>query len=160
VQSSKQQDSVLMSGDLEIIVRQINTQKILRTIRIKNTITFEGTSSLVRLLAQDGVVLTDYQIDTLKVGSNGTPPTRGDAALGTLVLSKTLTSGNRLQSLTTSELIIQTQLGPLDAVGSTLREVGLFFKNGVLAARQIYPEILKTSLITVSYTWRIGFATN
>jgi hypothetical protein len=40
------------------------------------------------------------------------------------------------------------------------REVGLFFKNGVLAARQIYPEILKTSLITVSYTWRIGFATN
>jgi hypothetical protein len=78
VQSSKQQDSVLMSGDLEIIVRQINTQKILRTIRIKNTITFEGTSSLVRLLAQDGVVLTDYQIDTLKVGSNGTPPTRGN----------------------------------------------------------------------------------
>jgi hypothetical protein len=145
-----------MRGDLQIEVYDVNKQKTIRKHTIRNTITFDGTNSIINLWAQDGIDPTDWEIDSLKVGSNSTPPTRADTGLGSLVISKTLGVGNRIKSLPTGELIIQVQLATTDAVGFTLREAGLFFKNTKLGMRQIFPEIVKTSALTVAFTWRLG----
>jgi hypothetical protein len=148
-------DLIRLKGELTIEIYDVKGRRV-RRMAIRNTITYNGFGAVIRLLAQDGVVLTDYQVDSLRAGSNATPPTRGDTALGTPAWTITLVAANRVQSIPTGELIIQAQIGPADAVGVTFREVGLFFTNGSMLSRQVHPEFVHLAGFTVSYTWRIG----
>ncbi len=73
------------------------------------------------------------------------------------------------------ELQFIATLGAADANGATLQEAGLFTRGSApvptpsdppgtgpgdvrLFARQIHPQVPKTSAISVEYDWRIGFS--
>jgi hypothetical protein len=131
---------------------------------IRNIITYDGINGVLQLWKQDGIVPSDYQIASLQVGTNATPPTRGDVGLGAPVPvieggTKVLAPANRTLSLPTGELVISAQLLVGDALGPPLRvltEAGLLYGNGTLLARQVHPAIPKTALITVTYSWRLS----
>lgn len=149
-------ERVHLRGDLTIELYEVKTGRRVRRMAIRNTITYNGVGSLIRLLAQDGVTLTDFQIASLRAGSNATPPTRGDTTLGAPAWTIPLLAANRVQDLPAGELIIQAQIGPADAVGVFFREAGLFFADGTMFSRQVHPEFEHLAGFLVSYTWRIG----
>lgn len=138
-----------------MVVTDVKTKRVKRRYLIKNTITYLGVSALLELMTQDGAAPSTFQFDSLRAGTNGLPPTRGDTGLGAAVITKTFTSANRVKSLSTGTVSFQTSLGPLEAVGQDLREAGLFLANGSMFSRQTHPTIPKTTGISVSYIWRI-----
>lgn len=150
-------------GDLQLEIRDALSDSVIKRMAIKNTITYKGLLAPLKLLAQDGITVGDYRITRLWAGSNGIAPTRSDTALGSPTSTDSVTGGaitltalNRTISEATSELIITATLGSGRANGTTLREVGLFTANGDMFARQVHPGVEKSSLITVSYTWRLA----
>lgn len=152
----RHQPGFQLQGFIEVVAVRARDGKVLRRIDVQNTITYAGIGAVLFLFSQDGVTLTDFQLASLRVGTNATPPTKGNTALGTQVFSKALGPSNRLRSLPTGELVLSTQLTTSEANGNTLTEAGLFLGNGQLFARQVHPAIAKTSSITVSYNWRIA----
>ncbi len=150
-------DYAPLRGDVTMYVRDAETGELLERHEIRNTITYLGMTGLIRLLAQNGVTLTDYGIAQLRVGTGTTAPTRVDTNLVASVFSMTLTNTDRFESISTGELIITKTLGAGSANGSILTEAGLFLSNGDIFARQIHPAITKSALITVTYEWRISF---
>lgn len=144
-----------LRGDVEMLIHGADGE-LLRRIEIRNTITYDGMGALLYLLSQDGVTVGDYQITELRAGSSAVPPSRSDTALGDQKVVKALSAANRLRSLPTGELVIQTQLATHEGVGQTLREAGLFLGNGQLFARQVHAAIEKTDAISITYSWRIS----
>lgn len=156
-------DPLRLRGDLTIVTRDASGRQLKR-IAIRNLITFNGIGGVLQLWKQDGILASDFQIASLQVGTDPTPPTRADTALGAPVPvvengTIALAPANRTLSLPTGELVITAMLGLGDALGPPVRvlsEAGLLYGNASLAARQIHPLITKTALITVSYTWRLA----
>lgn len=148
-----------LRGDIQIEVWRQGAERPLRRYAIRNQITYNGYNSPLYLWTQDVGTPADWQMAKLVPGTNGTPPTIGDVALGSplgpadeIVLSAL----NRTVVPSSGELVITGTLTTLQANGQDLREVGLFLGNGQLFARQVYPSIPKTGAITVTYTWRIA----
>lgn len=148
-----------LRGDIQIELWRPGAERPLRRYAIRNQITYSGYNSPLYLWTQDVGVPTDWQMVKLVPGTNGTPPTIGDVALGS-PLGPTdeivLAAPNRTVVPASGELIITGTLTTLQANGQDLREVGLILGNGQLFARQVYPTISKTGAITVTYTWRIA----
>lgn len=152
-----------LRGDLEIVVREVNTNRRLRRMVIKNTITYAGMLAPLYLLAHDVVTPADYQITHLWVGTGQVPPTRGDTALQIPTSADPTTGGklvlgpsNRTVTPATSELVITATLTAGRANGNLITEVALFLANGKMFSRQVTPDVSKTALVEVDYTWRIA----
>ncbi len=147
-----------LRGDVDIFVRSSSTKKLITQYRIRNTIVYDGLNGIIKLLAQNtGTTSTDYQIDSLRVGTGTVGPVRADTALIAEVFSMSLLDADRVETLATSQLVITKTLEMADGNGNILTEAGLFLGNGDLFARQIHPAITKTILITVTYQWQISF---
>ena len=153
----------LLRGDLRLLVRDAKTREPIRQLLIKNTITYSALDAFVHLLAQltgHGLILTDFKIATLKVGTSATPPVRTQTNLLIPVFSISLSDvpgEDKILSAAPYMLKILTTLEAGDGNGNTLYEAGLFFFNGVMFARQTHPGIPKSSAIVVDYDWRIEF---
>jgi hypothetical protein len=148
-----------LRGDLQIETWRPGDKRPLRRYALRNQITYNGFNSPLYLWSQDSGNPSDWRIVKLVPGTNGTPPTIGDLALGSPLGPADeihLTAANRTVVPASGELIITGTLTTLQANGHSLREVGLFLGNGQLFARQVYPVIAKTGAITVTYTWRIA----
>jgi hypothetical protein len=178
------QNRIHLRGDLEIEVFDAKTfshaafyERLLGRVRtqdvgarlyrhaVRNTITFGGIGAPLVLLAQNtGTNPLDYQLAKLCVGTNATPPTRGDTALGAPVSAgaggvKVLADANRTVSLPAGELVIAVTFDAGDAnVGpsQSLCEASVVLGNGTTFSRQVNPGIPKTSAIVAAYTWRFG----
>lgn len=139
--------------------------RLYRRIAKRNTITYTGVTAPLILLAQNtGTVALDYQLKQFVVGTNSTPPSRGDTALGAPVSSgaggvKNLVDANRVLSAPTGELIVTATYGTGDAnvaPALNLVEAGILLGNGTLFARQVNPPVPKSSAFVAAYTWRFG----
>lgn len=142
-----------LEGHLEI--KLINPDgSIKKRMVIRNTITYDGELSVLNLWAQNAGSPTDWQIQQLRVGSSAVPPLKSDIGLGSPYVDvMNLAPASRVINPSTSELTLTGSLGPAILVNQYLREVGIFFGNNKILARQIHPEIYKTGPITVSYSW-------
>lgn len=151
-------EAVRLRGDLQVEIFHLGEIRPLRRYAIRNTIVLAGLNSPLYLWSQDTGSPTDWRFVQLVPGTVGTPPTTGDIALGGGLPGDaiTLSAGSRTVLPATGELIVTGSLTTSQAVGQTLREVGLFMGNGQMFARQVHPDIVKTSAITVTYTWRIA----
>jgi hypothetical protein len=161
IKSAHARDNLKFRGDLQIETFD-RTGRLLRRMAMRNTIVFAGRNSVLYLWSQDSGSPTDWRIVKLVPGTNGTPPTVGDTAMGAAVgLSDqiTLVGANRQVVPATGELIITGTLTTGQANGLDLKEIGLFMGNGQLFARQIHPTISKSNAISVSYTWRLATTT-
>jgi hypothetical protein len=150
-------------GDLTVSVRDVKSGRRLRRMEIRNTVTYLGMASLVQLLAQRSAdpLPTTFKINELWVGEGNTPPTRGDTALADplgFAFKVPVTDANKILSLTGPfELRIAATLGASSANGKFLREAALYTAVPSIFARQIHPQIEKTSAIAVDYDWRLSF---
>ena len=145
-----------LRGALTVTVRNARTQRVVFSQTIKNTITYDGMLGVLRLLGQDGVTLSDFQVASIRVGEGLTPPDREDVGLVAPVFTMGLTSSNRSISVSTRELVVSATLGVGDANGRTLTEAAWFYANGTMGGRQLTVPIPKSSGITATYTWRLG----
>lgn len=148
-----------LRGDIELVVRQEG--EIVRRIAIRNTITYVGHVAMLQLLAQalGGSASIGGSPGKLAPGTNGTPPTVGDIALGAALGPSDqidLTAPNLAVNAPSRELVITGTLSTSQGNSSSLREVGLVLANGDLFARQVHPAVAKTALLTVTYTWRVA----
>lgn len=149
-----------LQGEIELHVRRDGV--LVQHIRKRNTIVYDGRNALLYLLAQTVGVPGDWRITRLIPGTDATPPTVGDLAVGApLGLSDqiVLTAPDYTISAASGELIITGTLDTTQANGFFLREIGLVMSNGELFARQIHPTVEKTAMLTVTYTWRIAVTT-
>lgn len=159
---SRAKDKFALSGALQLVCRNLKTgRKYTRTVF--NTITYDGSNSPLFLWAPDGITVADWAMNELRFGTAGTPPTRGDTSLVSPLgggptggIISIANPSNRQRSEATGEVIITGTLDVNHANGSTLTEIGIFFANGRLGMRQVFPGIPKNDAITVSATWKIG----
>jgi hypothetical protein len=151
-------------GDIRIIARDAITNEIIRNIEIRNTITYVGLTTIVRLWSQRTIVdPTDLAISALNVGTGTTPPVRGDTALVSEVYSIPLSDSNKVETTVPPTFEIKilatlekgTSISPFN--NQTISEAGLFTADGQLIARQIHPGLPKTTAIVIDYEWRISF---
>lgn len=151
-----------LRGEVTIEVRRAGAppgERPVRRIVVRNTITYSGLNALLALLAQASITPGDYAARKLVPGTNGTPPTPGDLAMGAAVGgSDQITLGAPNFSLNTParELIVTGTLSTAQANGQTLREIGLVLQNGTVFARQVHPAFEKDGSMSVTYTWRIS----
>ena len=149
------EDRVHVRGDLEIRVTNAKGKLVTRHA-LKNTITYNGITGILRLLINDNP--NDWELNQLKAGTNGTPPTRGDTALGAAVITKPTVGAGRVLSASTGTIVYQAQIGPAEATGVVLREAGLFYANNVMFSRMTHPEIDRTVAgFGGLYIWRLTF---
>lgn len=152
-------DHLKLRGDIQIDIHRAGEPRPLRRYAIRNTIVLGGLNSPLYLWSQDTGSPADWRIVRLIPGTVGTPPTTGDVALMSPLPAAdyiNLTSADRTVLPASGELVLRGTLTTGQAVGQTLREIGLFLGNGQLFARQVHPAIEKTGAITVTYTWRIA----
>lgn len=146
-------EALRLRGDLSVRLTHVKTGRQ-RTITVQNTITYDGIDSPLYLWAPDGVDPADYAFNLLSVGSNNTPPSRGDVGLYQSFLNISIAnSGQRVRS--TGQVEVRATISPGTSVGETIREFGIILVNNNLFARQTTPDIELTGLFTVDVRWRI-----
>jgi len=171
---SLQPSTMRIQGTLVIHVRDGASQRVLRTIYKRNTITFDAGDIVRSLLAQrtppsDPAPL-EYSLGSMRFGTSTVAPTRFDTGLIAEVPAarKELTDLKKVNGIQ-GEMSLQATLGTADAVGSTLSEAGLFTRGTVwdnavggsllMFARQIHAPVTKSAFISLDYNWTLQFTT-
>lgn len=162
-----------MWGRVGLTIRDAHTYEIRRRYEIRNKITFLAADLLVELVSQraaDGPPGASA-VFSMRMGSSNTAAQRSDTNLGAFVIGKILGDVGKVTGAR-GEIQFVTTLASDEANGSTLREAGLFTAGGASApddtpgtttgttrmvARQIHPDIPKTSAIVIDYSWTIAF---
>ncbi len=162
-----------MRGTLCVKVRDAVTGEVVKRIEIRNKITYLAADILVELIAQrasDPAPAQDL-VYSMRMGSSNTAAQRSDTNLGAFVIGKQLLDVDKVNGAP-GEITFTATLASGDANGSTLREAGLFTAGATpstsdtpgsapgvtrMIARQVYPDIPKTSAIVVDYSWTIAF---
>jgi len=165
-----------LQGHLRIITRDAKAFNIISVWEKKNVITFGATESLVKLMAPNAAfgatVQLENQIKSMRFGTSNIAPQRTDLDLA----SEAFVSGNYVRiQLTDANRIVGAAgtvefvavLDTLTGNGETYREAGLFTRGdnddplfsttGTLFARQVFPDQVKTSAITLEFRWRVTF---
>lgn len=171
-------NTVPLKGVMCVSVRNVKTGQVLRRFEIRNTITYQALTAMVRLIADAAFAGSPNRGDGLLAyikpgggvtGSAPSPtaPTRNDTDtenpfvvgmadyVTAVTCDTTTTSGTGVDDgffVTVTASIPSTDLN-----GMTLNEAGLFLGNGWLFARQLHPAINKDSGLAVDYDWRISF---
>lgn len=159
-----------MHGTLTIHVRDAETNKVLRTIVKRNTITFSAGDVVRALLAQRSTddPVAELQLGSMRFGTSNTSPTRYDTdLLGEVsTVRRELTDAKKVNGVT-GEISFRATMESSAGNGNTYREAGLFTKgvswSGAVAgslqcwARQVHASIEKTASIALEYNWTLQF---
>lgn len=166
--------AIPMVGTLSIRVRDAKTHRVKRRVTIKNKITYLAADVLVEMLAQrtgTDPAATTGRVYSMRMGTANTPAARTDTNLGAFSIGVQITDVNKVSGAS-GEITFIATLESGDANGVTLREAGLFTAGTAPAtnnapgttpgttrmiARQIYPDIAKTSSVVIDYSWTISF---
>jgi hypothetical protein len=117
-----------------------------------NVITYDARPMLAYLLAGEDSV--NKFVNTLKVGTVSTAPTRSDTDLGTVNDSVPVIYTFPAVDRVVFEGIL-TNSSP--ANGAALVEAGLFNNSNQMFSRQVYPVVTKTAALQLKYIWTIIF---
>ena len=159
-----------MVGVLTIHVRDAKTNRVLRTIVKRNTITFAAGDIVRALLSQRATddTAAELQLGSMRFGTSATSPTRYDTdLLGEVSTVRRELSDAKKVNGVTGELSLRATIEATAGNGNTYREAGLFTKgvswNGAVAgslqcfARQVHAAIEKTGSIALEYNWTLQF---
>lgn len=146
----KSSENIQLSGEVFLRVENTTTGELLEDYHDKNLIVTIGRQTLARLLAGDGA---NRQITKVGFGTSGTAPADTDTALTGSVVKAidgfTYPNSNSVRFAFT--------LAEGDAVGMSIRELGLISFNDLLFARKVRSVIAKTSDIRITGAWVINF---
>lgn len=126
-----------------------------------NLFVTKGLSALADVFAGSGVYASNGNVTHMGVGTNSTVAVPAQLALVAEVFRGALTKVTRSAQSVGAELFLTSTQGN----GNTLVEAGLF--NGdigmssprdAMFARFVHAPVVKTSGVTITYLWSIGFA--
>jgi hypothetical protein len=154
-----------------LITRRSNSDVSVRgyvTIKLINALTGEveqeeGSNFLVNngLLAISSVMTgtvatqTNYNPETIRLGTDNTAATATDSALGSQQYSKTIETRAVENSTTT---VLTVNLSTAQGNGTTYEEVGLFSNNDNMLARKVISPMSKDSNFSLVVEWKLIFA--
>lgn len=173
---SLQAIAIPMKGTVRVTTRDATTREVLRVTEIRNKITFLTADILVELIAQRATdpAAARCAVYSMRMGSSNTAAARSDVNLGAFVIGKTIGDVGKVSGAQ-GEITFLATLASGDANGTTLREAALFTAGAApstfdapgttpgttrMVARQVHPDIPKTSAVVIDYAWTLAFTTN
>lgn len=162
-----------MWGRVGLTIRDARTYEVCCRYEIRNKITFLAADLLAELIAQRTTDPAPARnlVYSMRMGSSNTAAQRSDTNLGAFVIGKVLGDVGKVTGAP-GEIQFVTTLDSGDANGSTLREAALFTAGTALStsdtpgttpgstrmiARQVFPDVPKTSSVVVDFSWTIAF---
>ena len=140
----------MVTGNFFMEILHSETGEKLSSFEEKNLVVMLGHGNLAKLL---GGSSTGKQIDKIALGTNGNSPTLNDTAI-TGMFSKNIQSvsypGN-------NSVMFNWAINADEANGITIKEFGLLNQDGVLCARKVRTDIVKTSSVRLVGSWTITF---
>lgn len=170
-------DTAQLYGRIEVSVfDEARGGKRVYHVKKRNQIVNTGRQAVLEMLTQYGTgspgqVHPEYNaLWYLGVGTDGTPPTVNQTALGSDVLTKPLARPSEVLYVPapTFEIHCQMTFATTEANDpSPLQEVGLFTRgddgldfysssNTLMYARQTFSPFVKTNTMTVVFNWYLG----
>lgn len=147
-----------MHGELEIIVRNARTRRVVREERNKNMIVAGFKSQSCHLLAGDiGVVDARRHIKSMQFGTGTIPEAASDEGLQLPITPIKTVSVSYPRAGFSDDYYVQfyTALSANQANGFPISEAGLVCEDGTLVARKTFAAINKTVDYIVEFRWRI-----
>jgi hypothetical protein len=162
-----------MVGTLTLHVRDARTGRVLRTLRKRNTITFDAGDIVRGLVAQRATdpAPGEYKFGSMRFGTDNTAPVRADTDLIAEIVSvrKQLTDGQKVDGVS-GEITVDATLQSGDGNGNTFQEAGVFTEGAgafdanvggslKMFARQVHGAVAKNSGLVFDYSWTFQFTT-
>ena len=152
-------NSIESVGIIEMIINYEDRQEI---SVFKNTVLLNGRYALARSLANQFQGTFNFYIVEMLFGNGGTQGgspryvySNRDGFFGVTVLSKPVIS--TIDVSLPQQTIFTTVIKSDEAVGQTLNEMALKMANGLLFSMSTFPDLNKTSQMTITYNWKINF---
>ena len=148
----RKQDDIGISGNVEIIVRNEYTGKIIRKERKKNRIPNTGLNYMRDLIRGENT----NPISHFAVGTDGTSTTENDIDLGNEVYRQQITRIDVADRILTVRYFLSSN----EANGEILSEAAILNSDegGEMLGRVTYTDIEKNENISVTYIWDINLA--
>jgi hypothetical protein len=143
-------ENLKVAGSFFMEVIDVESGAVLSEFQEKNLVVILGHNNLARLLGGD---LQGKRIDKISLGTNGTSPALADAAI-TAPFTKAITS---VDYPALNSVKFNWSIEAEDANGMIIREFGLLNVDGVLCARKVRTDIVKTSAVRLVGSWKITF---
>jgi hypothetical protein len=145
-----------LSGRCYVHARDVTTGKLVMSAWNKNLIMDAGLVHVAELLGG-----YPRRPSHIALGTNDTAPAAGDTTLGTEVFRKIITRRRIPSAPNNYKIYFQLYLTTGEANGNTLVEAGILNRSalGTMLSHVIHDPIVKTSSISVMYTWEITVAT-
>lgn len=115
----------------------------------KNLVVTLGKTNVTKLLGGDAA---GKKISKIAIGTSNTAPAITDTTL-TGMFSKNITSVSYPDS---NSVLFSWTLETTEGNGITIREFGLLNDDGVLCARKVRTDIVKTSAVKLVGSWKIS----
>lgn len=136
-------------GDFFLKVIDVKTGVCLEEYSGKNLVVTLGQGNIAKFL---GGSTSGKSISKIGVGTNGTAPALTDTAL-TAMFSKAI---NSVSYPEVNTVRFDWEILSGEANGLSIKEFGLLNADNVLIARKIRSEIIKTSAISLTGSWKLS----
>lgn len=153
-------DTIVLKGSLEIVLRNAYTGEVVERRHVKNTVVTAGRAWVLKHIAGTAVFNGNETrpLSHLAVGTSTTAPATGDTALGSETTRKAI------DNFTTSNLTANPPSYQIEAsfatneANTTLGEVGLLNSSaaGTLLAHATFGTINKATSNTLSLSYTIS----
>lgn len=147
-------------GNFEMVITYQNGEK--EYINSHNTVLNNGKSVLAKVLAGEVGSSFSFYVCKIVFGDNGTSggaPRFVDASreglFGPAVISKSVIAN--IDPSNPTQVIFTAIMTYDDAVDATLNEMGLQLADGSYYSMATFGDITKTSLMQITWSWKISF---
>jgi len=155
-------------GFLKIVARDVRTGRVVFREEKPNLVTIGTKGIIARLLTQlPGNAVENDRIWAIHIGNSNAPAVTNQTGLqGTVITKKAINQPMTIDSPAETSGIVEAEVtfDTTDHVGESICEVGLYSRGSdgsnlnnsyaKMLARQVHGEVIKTSNITITYTWR------
>jgi hypothetical protein len=141
-------ENIKKTGNFRLQVINAATGQIIENYEDLNLVVTTGRINTVKLLGGDA---SGKRISKIAFGTNGNNPDLTDTGL-TGSFSKLISGVTYPES---NSVMFSWSLEAGEANGMTIRELGLLNDDGVLCARKVRADIVKTSSVRLVGTWKL-----
>lgn len=144
------EEKIISKGAFRVDVFDSESGSKIETFYENNLVVSLGHNNLAKLLGGEG---TGKKISKIALGTNGTTPVLSDSVI-TQMFNKTIDAVTYPKS---NSVKFNWSINADEANGLVIREFGLLNDDGVLCARKVRTDIVKTSAVRLVGSWEITF---
>lgn len=147
-------ETLRLGANILIEAHDVETGELIHSEEVHNLVVTAGRNLIRDLLSGTSTA----ELSHFGVGTSSTAVSASDTDLGAVIGS----GRDAITSFTSASgsLAVKYYLNSSTGNGSTLREAGIFnaSSGGDMFARAVYSAIVKTSSITVTFSWLISIS--